>query len=114
VCYKEGEPTLNGGKLKPIKRLKAILKYLQKKHSRSRERGNPYDLGKGIIEIASNLLGVSVFEHELVRDCEATKLRIKQCTKLSQITTILEQRKILLGGELNGKKIRFNKNKTMR
>jgi hypothetical protein len=77
-------------------RLKAIYKNVKGTVNELKGRSSPHNLGQGIFEIASTILGQDIREHDLIKGNKWAETRIEKCTTIFQVLQLLkEQRKSL-------------------
>lgn len=78
--------------------LDAKLKIIQDAFNKKKNRLNPNYRPEGVHNICSFILGEDIYEHELIKDSESAKKRIRNATTLYQICEILNQRHFIKYG----------------
>lgn len=75
-------------------RLKGVIKSLNSYVTKKKGRKNPNDEGGTFHERIKFILGISIFEHELIKGHTPSIISCQKATTLSQIVNILEKRSV--------------------
>lgn len=82
------------------RQLEKLNKKVEKAYREKTGRVHPLHRPDGAYNIVSYIIGIDVCEHELVKDCEATKIRIRKAKTVRAIVKILDQRHLLKTGKI--------------
>lgn len=80
--------------------LENILKLVKEAMNVKTGRKLPTSRPNGIHAIASDILGQDIYEHDLVKDCPTTTIRIKNAKSLGQMASILRQKHQMVTGKI--------------